>query len=87
MTLRIRSMLRRAFLALPFQMRQRRHSTSSTISALACSRPGAEADAQQDQVALVALRRLKITHANRLEAALLVEMRLDLGMGAARLVQ
>ena len=40
MTLRIRSMLRLAFFALPFQMRQRRRSTSSTITIFACIRPG-----------------------------------------------
>src|ERR1700733_12744048 len=36
MTLRIRSMLRLAFLALPFQMRQRSRSTSPTIADFAC---------------------------------------------------
>src|SRR5271166_421116 len=37
MTLRIRSMLRLAFRALPFQMRQRSSSTSSTITAFDCT--------------------------------------------------
>ena len=44
MTFRIRSMLRRAFLALPFQMRQRSRSTSATITVFACLRPGSSVD-------------------------------------------
>ena len=40
LTLRIRLMLRWAFLALPFQMRQCRRSTSATIVAFAITRPG-----------------------------------------------
>ena len=44
MTLRTRSSVRRAFLALPFQIRQCRRSTSGTIAAFACIRPGVSAD-------------------------------------------
>jgi hypothetical protein len=40
MTLRTRLILRLAFFGLPFQMRQRRRSTSSTITDLACILPG-----------------------------------------------
>ena len=36
-------MLRLAFLALPFQMRQRRRLTSSTITVFACILPGQSA--------------------------------------------
>jgi hypothetical protein len=42
MTLRIRLMLRWAFFALPFQMRQRRRSTSATIVAFAVTRSAGE---------------------------------------------
>src|SRR3984885_11405840 len=41
--LRTRSMLRVAFFALPFQMRQRRRSTSSVITIFARIRPGLSA--------------------------------------------
>jgi hypothetical protein len=44
MTLRTRSSVRRAFLALPFQIRQCRRSTSDTITAFACIRPGVSVD-------------------------------------------
>src|SRR5580693_4712703 len=44
MTLRTRSSVRRAFLALPFQIRQCRRSTSATIAAFACIRPGVSVD-------------------------------------------
>ena len=44
MTLRMRSRVRRAFLALPFQIRQCRRSTSATIAAFACIRPGLSVD-------------------------------------------
>src|SRR4051794_16356156 len=43
MTARIRSRVSLASLALPFQMRQRRRSTSATITALAFSRSGVSA--------------------------------------------
>jgi hypothetical protein len=42
MTLRIRLMLRWAFFALPFQMRQCRRSTSATITAFAAARSGCQ---------------------------------------------
>jgi hypothetical protein len=42
--LRIRLMLRWAFFALPFQIRQCRRSTSSTIVAFAVSRSGLSVD-------------------------------------------
>ena len=38
MTLRMRLMLRRAFFALPFHLRQCRRSTSATITAFAVTR-------------------------------------------------
>src|SRR3954466_10320008 len=44
MSLRIRLMLRCAFLALPFQMRQYRRSTSATIVAFAVTRAGLSDD-------------------------------------------
>jgi hypothetical protein len=44
MTLRIRSMLRWAFVALPFQIRQCRRSTSATIAAFAWIRRGSSVD-------------------------------------------
>jgi DDE superfamily endonuclease len=44
MTSRTRSSVRRAFLALPFQIRQRRRSTSGTITAFACIRAGVSVD-------------------------------------------
>src|ERR1700726_3103371 len=44
MTLRTRSSVRRALLALPFQIRQCRRSTSGTITAFACIRPGVSVD-------------------------------------------
>src|ERR1700736_3309173 len=44
MTLRTSSRVRRAFLALPFQIRQCRRSTSGTITAFACIRPGVSVD-------------------------------------------
>jgi hypothetical protein len=44
MTLRIRLMLRWAFVALPFQMRQCRRSTSATITAFAVTRSGSSVD-------------------------------------------
>jgi hypothetical protein len=44
MTLRTRSSVRRAFLALLFQIRQCRRSTSGTITAFACIRLGVSVD-------------------------------------------
>src|SRR6202034_874859 len=44
MTLRIRLMLRWAFFALPFQMRQCKRSTSATITAFAVARSGSSVD-------------------------------------------
>src|SRR5277367_753232 len=44
MTLRIRSSVICASLALPFQIRQCRRSTSATMAVLACIRPGASVD-------------------------------------------
>jgi hypothetical protein len=39
-----RTRVRRAFLALPFQIRQCRRSTSATITTFACIRPGVSVD-------------------------------------------
>src|ERR1700751_5387013 len=44
MPLWTRSSVRRTFLALPFQIRQCRRSTSGTITAFACIRPGVSVD-------------------------------------------
>jgi hypothetical protein len=58
MTLRIRLMLRWAFLALPFQMRQCNRSTSATIAAFAVARSGSSVDK-------FAVRQLRVLQTHR----------------------
>jgi hypothetical protein len=65
MTLRIRLMLRWAFFASPFQMRQCRRSTSATIIAFAATRSGLSVD-KFAAASLVCCKRIAIWNQSKI---------------------